>query len=273
MKKLNEIINEVINQEKISESSFKELKSISKLTGGNRKIIRWFYELQKIEIPGWRTTGINKHICNLLLAEQKLKFYVLLCPSYIKNKKSGFRTDDVGDTTKKAFIMLEYIKNMTEKIGFECENTEVIFFDLALEDPKKNLKKLDDLKKNINNAKKYLLKNMNFSLLSERFPILNDLIGYEGIKFEPLPIDDKTFERIVERGKKFYQLFGWSNKKVIERTKIISSSEYIVGLFLKENIKNGIMVYTPTMLERAQIYLGGEKHDNIPIVFPNKDLF
>lgn len=62
---------------------------------------------------------------------------MLLCPSYIKNKKSGFRTDDVGETTKKAFLMLEYMKKTSENLGFECEIPKVIFFDLAIEDPKK----------------------------------------------------------------------------------------------------------------------------------------
>ncbi len=270
---MNEIINQVIDGASINKGNFTELKYIAKITKGNIKIIKWFYELQKIEIPGWRTTEINKQICNILSSDKKIQFYVLLCPSYIKNKNSGFRTDDVGETTKKAFLMLEYMKKISENLGFECEIPEVIFFDLAIEDPKKNIKKINDLSINVENAKKYLLDNMKFYLLSEKFPILKELIGYEGIKINPLPIDERTFDRIVERGEKFYSLFEWNKRKVIERTKILCSSEYVVGLFLKENIKNGIMIYTPTMLERSQIYLGGNRHNELAIIFPNKDVF
>lgn len=63
---------------------------------------------------------------------------------------------------------------------------------------------LDDLEKNIENFKKYVPENMEFSLLSEEFPELMDIIGYHGIVIEPLPVDEIILKRIIERGKKFY---------------------------------------------------------------------
>mgnify|MGYP000520828319 FL=1 len=101
---------------------------------------------------------------------------------------------------------------------------------------------------------------MEFSLLSEEFPELMDIIGYHGIVIEPLPVDEIILKRIIERGKKFYELFGWSLEKIEERSKIIASSEAIVGTFLRTKMPDAIMIYTPTMLERAQVYSG--KHQN-----------
>ena len=53
----------------------------------------------------------------------------------------------------------------------------------------------------------------SFLLLSKEFPELIDIIGYHGIVIEPLPVDEIVLKRIIERGKKFYKLFGWSSEK------------------------------------------------------------
>lgn len=72
---------------------------------------------------------------------------------------------------------------------------------------------------------------MEFSLLSKEFPELIDIIGYHGIVIEPLPVDEIILKRIIERGKKFYKLFGWSSEKIEECSKVIASSEAIVGMY------------------------------------------
>lgn len=75
----------------------------------------------------------------------------------------------------------------------------------------------------------------------------------------------------MERGKKFYSLFGWDDDTILNRTKVIASSEATVGIFLKNSMINGIMVYTPTMLERAQIYSGNNQKDPLAIVVPKRN--
>lgn len=62
---------------------------------------------------------------------------------------------------------------------------------------------------------------MEFSLLSEEFPELMDIIGYHGIVIEPLPVDEIILKRIIERGKKFYELFGWSLEKLKNVQKLL----------------------------------------------------
>ena len=156
-------------------------------------------------------------------------------------------------------------------MGFKCEDPEAIFFDISLEQPEKTIYMIDDLNKNIENFCKYLPEGMKFSLLSEKFPELIDIIGYKGIAIEPLPVDDVILNRIIDRGKKFYELFGWSMEQIIARSRIIASSEATVGTFLRHRMSNAIMVYTPTMLERAQIYSGKHQNDPLAIVIPKKD--
>lgn len=111
---------------------------------------------------------------------------------------------------------------------------------------------------------------MKFSLLSDKYPELKDIIGYNGVVVDPLPVDRVVLERIIERGKKFYELFGWDEEKINQRSKVIASSEAIVGMFLRKNMYNSIMVYTPTMLERAQVYSGKHQDDPLAIIIPKK---
>ena len=96
-----------------------------------------------------------------------------------------------------------------------------------------------------------------------------DIIGYRGIKATPLPVPQKTLDRIEERGAKFYKLFGWTKRQIRERSEVIASSEAIVGSVLRYATPDDIMVYTPTMLERAQVYSGFKfESDPLPIIFP-----
>lgn len=89
-------------------------------------------------------------------------------------------------------------------------------------------------------------------------------------KSEYVFVDEVILSRIIERGGKFYELFGWSNEKIVNRSKVIASSESTVGNIIRHRMPNSIMVYTPTMLERAQVYSGKKQNDPLPIVFPKK---
>lgn len=268
---LTQKLNNYLNNEHISKEYFDDLKYVANLTDFNIKILDWFRYLQSFEVVGWRNKLVTQRICKMLMKNEPIKFYSLFCPSYIKGDGAvGFRTDDVGNTTKNGIIMLNKITDITRKMGFDCEKPEAIFFDIALEQPEQTIYMLDDLAKNIENFKKYVPDDMKFSLLSEKYPELKDIIGYNGIIIEPLPVDKIIFDRINERGSKFYELFGWDSEKISKRSKVIASSEAVVGMFLRNNIENSIMVYTPTMLERAQVYSGKHQDDPLAIIFPKK---
>lgn len=110
---------------------------------------------------------------------------------------------------------------------------------------------------------------MKFELLSEIFPSLFDTVGYKGIKINPLPVPQQTLDRIIERGAKFYELFGWTKAQIQERSEVIASSEALVGNTIRYAMPSSIMVYTPTMLERAQVYSGMKfETDPLSIIFP-----
>ncbi len=272
MNNLPERINEFLGGEKISKEYFEELKMVAKMSDFDYDVMRWFRFLQAIEITGWRNKKTSEKICRLLTSRKPIRFYSLFCPSYIKGEgEAGFRTDDVGNTTKSGLKSLQTIYQQTLKMGFRCERPKAIFFDIALEQPDKTILMLADLMTNIENFKKYVPEEIDFYLLSELFPELREIIGYKGIIIEPLPVNEKIMRRIVERGKKFYQLFGWTDEQILERSKVIASSEATVGAFLRQWDENSIMVYTPNMLERAQVYSGRRQNDPLMIIFPDKE--
>lgn len=269
---MNKKLNDFLKGEKLSKENFDDLKNVANITNFNKKILTWFRYLQTIEVVGWRNKLVTKKICDILGKNQPLQFYSLFCPSYIKGDgKAGFRTDDVGNTTKNGLKRLDEITKMTIKLGFKCNDPEAIFFDISLEQPEKTIYMIDDLNRNIENFCKYLPEGMKFSLLSEKYPELMDIIGYKGIVIDPLPIDDVILNRIIDRGKKFYELFGWSMEQIIARSRVIASGEATVGTFLRHSMPNAIMVYTPTMLERTQIYSGKHQNDPLAIIIPKKD--
>ena len=268
---LTQRLNDYIKNERISKENFDELKYIANLTDFNEKILDWFRYLQSFEIVGWRNKLVTKKICKILSNNNQIQFYSLFCPSYVKGKDvAGFRTDDVGDTTKNGINRLNEITSITKKLGFNCKEPEAIFFDIALEQPEKTVNMIDDLKQNIINFRKYVPDNMKFSLLSDKYPELKDIIGYQGIVINPLPVDKVILDRITERGSKFYELFGWDKERIKQRSQVIASSEAVVGMFIRSNMPNSIMVYTPTMLERAQVYSGKHQDDPLAIIIPKK---
>lgn len=268
---LNNRINEFLNNEKISKEYFDDLKNVANFTEFNKDIMTWFRFLQSFETIGWRNKLVTKKLCNIFLSNEPIQYYALFCPSYLKGEgATGFRTDDVGNTTRIGLKNLMKITEETRKLGFKCNNPKAIFFDIALEQPEQTINMIDDLKCNINNFKKYVPSGMEFSLLSEEFPELMDIVGYHGIIIDPLPVDQIVFNRIVERGKKFYELFGWTLEKIEQRSKVIASSESVVGMFLRNRMPTAIMVYTPTMLERAQVYSGKHQNDPLAIIIPER---
>ena len=157
---------------------------------------------------------------------------------------------------------MQEITDFTRSLGFKCRAPLAIFFDLALEQPEKTINELADLQININNLQKLIPSSMQYSVLSILFPVLKDIVGYAGITIDPLPTTQEVLQRIIERGRKFYQLFGWSEEQILKRSAIIACSEIVVGTVLYHEIPNSIMVYTPTMLERAQLY------KDLAIIFP-----
>lgn len=240
-------------------------------------VFKWFSFLHSIEIAGWRTKESTKKITRLLvggLRGEPVTYFALFCPSYKKGDGAyGFRTDDVGDTSKSGVKLISMIQNKTKELNIKLEKPRAIFFDIAVEQPEKVLSNnsIKDLATNIENLKKYIPTNTSFTKLSDLAPEVMSKIGYEGIVIDPLPIPSQIFERIVERGGKFYELFGWNKDQIIHRSKIIASSEAFVGNLLRNKIPNGIMIYTPTMLERAAVYSGDKYYsDPLPIIFPKK---
>lgn len=269
---INKKLNDFLNNEKISKENFDDLKNVANITNFNEKILSWFRYLQTFEVVGWRNKKVTKKICQVLQDNEPIHFYSLFCPSYLKGDgATGFRTDDVGNTTKNGIKKLMEITEKTKMLGFVCDKPEAIFFDIALEQPEKTIYMIDDLKKNIENFVKYIPKEMQFNILSNKFPELLDIVGYNGITIDPLPIDEVILNRIIERGKKFYELFGWNIKKIVERSKVIASSEAMVGTFIRNRMPNAIMIYTPTMLERAQVYSGNHQDNPLAILVPKKD--
>lgn len=269
---INKRLNDFLEGEKISKENFDDLKNIANMTNFNVEILTWFKKLQSIEVVGWRNKLVTKKLCDILEKKQPLQFYSLFCPSYVKGAGAvGFRTDDVGETTKNGLKRLVEITEMTKKLGFKCNNPEAIFFDIALEQPEKTINMINDLNKNIEIFKSYVPNGVKFSLLSNKFPELIDIIGYKGITVEPMLVDDVVLKRIIERGKKFYELFGWTMEQIERRSKVIASSEAIVGTFLRNKMPEAIMIYTPTMLERAQVYSGKHQDDPLAIIIPRKD--
>ena len=269
---LNNKINQFLNNEKVEKEYFDDLKNVANYTNFDENIMNWFRYLHSFEKIGWRNKLVTKKLCNIFMDNEPIQFYALFCPSYLKGDgATGFRTDDVGNTTRIGLENLMKITENTIKLGYECNKPKAIFFDVALEQPEQTVNMIDDLKCNIENLKKYVPKNMDFSLLSEEFPEIMDIIGYNGIIIDPLPVDEIILKRIIERGKKFYELFGWDIEKIEKRSKVIASSEAVVGMFFRNKIPNAIMIYTPTMLERAQIYSGKYQDNPLPIIIPKRE--
>lgn len=271
MKNNNEKINEFLENKRINKEKFDDLKNIAKYTDFNIKIMRWFRDIHDFELVGWRNKNVTKSICDIMLTQEDIQLYALFCPSYKKGiDEFGFRVDDVGATTKNGLNKLKELYEITKKNNFKVKKPKAIFFDLALEQPEKTILMLDDLEKNILNFKKYVPEEIEFVKLSDMFPELKDIIGYSGIITEPLLIQEDLLRRIIERGRKFYELFGWDEGKILERSKIIASSEAIVGSIIRRNMPNSIMLYTPTMLERAQVYSGMQQKNPLAIIVPKK---
>lgn len=277
----NKIVNDFLHNRIVDKAQFNELCSVVDFLNSNNvsfnitnKVLSFFVFLHRNEIIGWRNRETTLKISKLLIDNEQhpIQLYSLFCPSYKKGLgQSGFRTDGVGDTTKSGiFNILKFYENSVS-LGFKFKKPIAIFFDLAVEQPENVLPTgIDDLRINIYNFKEVLPRRVKFFLLSQD-KFLFDEIGYLGKQTDQLFVPDNVFNEVVERGYKFYKQFGWSRNQVISRSKVIVASEAIVGEWLRKKFPSGIMLYTPTMLERSKIYSGFKyKTDPLPIVFPKK---
>lgn len=281
-KKPGQIVKDYLGTRRISKFNFDDLSIVAdELINENLEkiniVLNWFVYLQENEIIGWRNKANTKKIARILvdsLKNKSARFYALFCPSYKKGDGAfGVRTDGVGDTTVSGLANLKIWHDAAVKFGFNLEKPLAVFFNIALEQADKIIENnlLGDLEININNFKKEVPEEIEFIRLSELIPEVIKEIGPKGAIFDPLPVPKEVFNRIVERGKKFYVLFGWGDEQIDKRSKIIASSESYVGNKLKNVLPTGIMLYTPTMLERAQVYSGFEYNSNpLPIIFPTK---
>lgn len=277
-------VNRILGGKRIDPEEFSELKFIYEICGScvgeelRIKVLNFFLFVQKNETRGWRTRQMTRIIVDFLLNNTKnnpITLYSLLCPSYKKGiGEFGVRTDGVGETTIVGIDRLFYFYEEILRMGFYVEKPLIIFFDLALEQYDKIVmeNKLCDLNVNIKNIVSILPTNGVFYKLSD-YQYLLDEVGYKGITLDTLPITENLFNRILERGRLFYQLFKWSNKDIYNRTLTVVSSEAVVGKYLKAIIKNGVMLYTPKMLERAYIYSGLDLESNpLPVIFPKNSI-
>lgn len=272
----NKIVNGYLGGKRIAKDKYDDLCIVAETVGDNKKVFDWFSYLQEIEIVGWRPKLVTQKIAKMVAdtnENKPLEFFALFCPSYKKGEGlHGFRTDDVGNTSLWGIKSLKEISDKAKEMGINCNAPRAIFFDIAVEQPEKTVNEIEDLKTNIGNLKKHIPDGMGFELVSELFPQVFDTVGYGGATIKPLPVPEITLERIIERGGKFYELFGWSKEQIRARSEVIASCEAMVGNSIRYTMPNSIMVYTPTMLERAQVYSGKKfESDPLPIIFPKKD--
>ena len=281
-KKSGRIVKEYLGNNRISKNNFDDLlivgeELIDEDIDNVHKVFNWFTYLQTNEIVGWRNKANTKKIARILadsLNYKTARFYALFCPSYKKGDGVfGVRTDGVGNTTVSGLNNLKLWHDSAIKFGFKLEKPLAIFFDIALEQADKIIENglLGDLQTNISNFRQVVPEEIEFIKLSDLIPQVITEVGPKGVIFDPLPVPIEVYDRIFERGKKFYILFGWDDTKIEKRSKTIASSESFVGYKLRDVLPTGIMLYTPTMLERAQVYSGFEYNSNpLPIIFPIK---
>lgn len=275
----NNRINNFLKGTKIKLEYFKELRLIGDLfknLNDNKlnSIFCWMRFIQENEIVGWRSKTGTIKMCRMLLeasSKNPVTFYALFCPSYKKGPRVyGFRTDGIGVTSMLGIKNLDLANKTAQKLGFCVTRAVAIFFNLAIEqyDKIKLANELGDLDINAANLKLKLPKNFDFVKLSD-IKKLEKTIGYQGLLKNYFK-DDVVIKRIVERGKKFYQLFNWNQESIEKRSIVVANSESFVATYLKETYPRGIMIYTPTMLERSRIYALDNDPDPIPILFPIK---
>lgn len=275
-------INRALRGQRIDPSHFSELEYLWKLAKQSpmrEENLKRSFALARFiqihEIAGWRNKTVTKKLWTILLENQRnspLRFYAFFCPSYRKGiNEVGFRTDGVGETTKRGLYALKILHQYANRLGFISEPPLAIFFDLAIEQFNAVIaqKLLTDLEKNFQNFKKEATQ-LNSEIIVQRLSHLDNFIqkiGIKGVHKGPLGVPKEIFKRVVQRGRLFYRLFGWTDSQVIERSKIICRSESLVGAWLRQTYPFGIMLYTPTMLERLFVYSGMDyRHDPLPII-------
>lgn len=273
----NDRVNLLLRNEKIEIAHFKELRFVGDLLKNTsdeefNRIISFFRFVQINEIPGWRTKQMTQRLCSILAQNSKQKpvlFYELLCPSYAKGLGAfGFRIDGIGPTSIRGIKNLENAYLVAKKLGFFVDPPLAIFFDLAIEQYERvcQFDKLSDIDINAKNIIKELPSYFSFLRLTE-VSELRASVGFAGLKGEHFK-NERILESVILRGSKFYQLFGWNDTQIKERSIVVANSESYVAKYLKNRYPLGVMIYTPTMLERSKIYSPDDDVNPIPILFP-----
>lgn len=192
MTTINKTLNDYLNGKRIAKEEFDDFSIVLQTVGFNKRVLDWFSFIHEFEVVGWRPKLVTQKLARMLSVSSEKKpieFYALFCPSYKKgNGEHGFRTDDVGNTSRWGIASLKSIVEKTQALGISVKLPKAIFFDVALEQPDKTISEVADLKKNIENLKSHIPTGMVFELLSEKFPFVFDTVGYSGIKMSPLPV-------------------------------------------------------------------------------------
>lgn len=263
----------------VVEEHYKELQYIKSKLLKNKseeevnRVISAFKFIHNNEIVGWRNKQVTNKIVELLL-RNKFVLYVLFCPSYKKGFDALGYTGKIGENTKKGIEVLTKFESFFSSLGIELA-TKAIFFDIAVE--RFNDLKLSDQDwiHDLQNNYYDLLNKVPFNFETTRLSSHTELmsrIGYEGIANKDA-VPNEVYNRILERGRKFYLHFGWDEEQIKERTDIVVGSESYVGNWLRKEYPHSIMLYIPTMLERLYIYSGHNyKTDPLAVICPNMGL-
>jgi hypothetical protein len=228
----------------------------------------------------FRSKRINKEIQSNLIRTIKengtLLIYAIFCPSYKTGLNAIGYTGKVGDRTKK--IIKDFSRYIYEinKIGIKIKGI-VYFSDLLLENYdlliKTNYKK--DLRTNFEEFKKNFKQNDPLELISvdllSAIKVLNKKIMERGITKGKIGVPLPIFNLILKRDLLFYkEKLGWDESKVVDRIKLLSRCYCFMGKVLKKKYLNGLMYWTESSYERANMYNGLDQDHPLAIIFPKK---
>jgi len=246
-----------------------------------KKIIRWWVFLAQKSNEEFRdkytSREIAKCIIHSIILNKPLIVYSIFCPSYRKGIGAVGYTGVVGDYTQKMIIKyIDFIYG-SNQLGMDTRG-KVYFSDLLLENYQKlkNTTYEKDLRANYIHFRKLFRerdykKLISVSLLS-RITYFRKNIGKEGIVRGPLNIPPKIFNIVRERNSIFYKkVLGWSEKQVIERTKILARCYSFMGGYFRKKFPYGIMYWVESAYERGKMYHGDNQKLPIPIIYPRKN--
>jgi len=246
-----------------------------------KKIIKWWVFLTQKSNEEFRDQYTSKAIANAIIHavifNKPLIIYSVFCPSYRKGIGAIGYTGMVGDYTQK--MIIKYINFIygSNQLGVNTSG-KVYFSDLLLENYQKlkNTTYEKDLRSNYIHFRKLFRKKdykklISVSLLS-RITYFRKNIGKEGITRGPINIPPEIFNVVRERNSIFYKkVLGWSEKQVIERTKILARCYSFMGDYFRKKFPYGIMYWVESAYERGRMYHGNHQKLPIPIIYPRKN--